>query len=171
MSKKKVQISTPEEQDSSSQLGMFGMQDDEQDEPTPNEIAAVLAEVLRPQESTTPHPPRLTPPRPTPPPRVAAVASSPATPPTSAGVSALQDGEDSLELRVGAYQRAAVRAKQAGEMPEAMRWFRASKELKAALSALDERFPNPERDPLAAQAALEAFAQASSPLRGTHRQT
>ena len=56
-------------------------------------------------------------------------------------------------------------------MPEAMRWFRASKELKAALSALDERFPNPERDPLAAQAALEAFAQASSPLRGTHRQT
>ena len=125
-------------------------------EPTSAEVDAVVRELTAGLEPTKPSRAAAPPPPARASPSVRAQAAAPAPAPAK-----LEGG--AMEQRLRAYQRAAVEANRAGDLPTAKRWLHRSREFEKSCAELLALFPDPITDPEAAREA--AASNDSEPLR------
>ena len=125
-------------------------------EPTSAEVDAVVRELTAGLEPTKPSRAAAPPPaRASPSVRVQAPAPAPAPAPAK-----VEGG--AMEQRLRAYQRAAVEANRAGDLPAAKRWLHRSRAFEKSCAELLALFPDPIADP---DAAREAVASSDSEQR------
>ena len=125
-------------------------------EPTSAEVDAVVRELTAGLEPTKPSRAAAPPPaRASPSVRVQAPAPAPAPAPAK-----VEGG--AMEQRLRTYQRAAVEANRAGDLPAAKRWLHRSRAFEKSCAELLALFPDPIADP---DAAREAAASSDSEQR------